>query len=153
LYRNRDRKAQLPEPFLAITLGPPDVDSIAKVFDDFQLHMNEKTGSHEEHPWWSIQQQLIAALSDPRDNKVSGIDTIFSAALGFPVDVSGHRFTIGHERGVWVAVFVVDLEDVRSNGKPVGEMLAESSEARNIIAAGLAIALMMKWTNVVLGPL
>ncbi len=59
-----------PEPFIAITLGPPDIESILGVFEDFQSHMNAGAGPHEDHVWWDVERQLMAFLTEPRDGTV-----------------------------------------------------------------------------------
>jgi hypothetical protein len=59
-----------PEPFIAITLGPPDIELILGVFEDFQSHMNEGAGPHEDHVWWDVERQLMASLTEPRDGTV-----------------------------------------------------------------------------------
>lgn len=133
------------EESLVLVLGPPPDDWQKELFDNYQKSKNLGE-PHEEGDWETYEGEVIADLFGHSHDAPSAIDELFSELLDAPVKVTDYFFSMGFNRGLWVANVTIDRSAViGADGSSVD--WPPTKEISDVVAASLGYALKRNWVG------
>lgn len=103
-------KQQHMEESLLIILGPP-LDELQKVL--FDKYQKSKTGdAHRDGDWESFEREFVEQLFAHVGDAPSTMDDLFSKLYNSPIKITDYFFSMGVNRGLWVANISISRSNV-----------------------------------------
>jgi hypothetical protein len=128
---------------LVIVLGPPPDEWQKELFDKYQ--QSKKSGKpHSDGDWESYEQGIVEKLFEHEGNKPSAIDELFGKALDSKIKITDHCFSMGMNRGLWVANITIARSNVlRKPGSNI--TWPPAKEINSLVSDALGYLLKRNW--------